>query len=643
MNCIVGMSSLLLDESNDTQMDPMHADSIRMINTSGELLKAVVDDVLDYAKLESGSFEVDIQPTKLQYALDSVVHSISEKVKEKFVRIRTFYSPMLPEMIQTDSRRLQQVLFNLLGNAGKFSKENSVIDLSVSLVNTEKGDMIRFSVRDYGKGISKSDYESIFMPFSQASKETQAIYGGTGLGLSITSKLVHRLGGEISVDSELGKYADFTVDLPMNDQKVDVESTKEKLGGLTIVLVQPSKEYDYSFTSFPVPEEPPVIGQEAIDLFGLNVVRCNDLEEVNDKLASSGYDQTNHIGLLVHETSYNPKAFHKLHSMLGSNKYTLMTHGPNYLVNRTKDRHFKSLTGIFTVTLLDSIADFVGSKKLASETSQIASGSIEEPLSGMTGPSSARVPSSPVKGRDSAPASSSAISPVNSSTSGGGLFASLGPPLSQSKTSETSATVSNSSGGLFASLKTPGQSSDGPKYTRGSSDTATPSSQKATAPVLSKDTNDSPTTLKKFKSALASSSSSPPSTSSSQPTTVEKLDLKVLYAEDNLINQKVLSRVLQRTGIHDTTIVDNGKKAVDSCAETKYDVIFLDMQMPVMDGMEACELIMKRDPTSKIVFVTAHALDEFRERAEAAGATSFISKPFRVSDIKDVLRKIGKI
>ena len=178
LNCIVGMSSLLLEESEGPSMDPMQADSIRMINTSGELLRAVVDDVLDYAKLESGSFEVDMKSTKLQDTLDSVLYSISQKMQDKNVRLRTHFTPTVPEYIETDSRRLQQVLFNLLGNAGKFSKTNSVIDLSVSLIkassqsysneSSEIQDLIRFSVRDYGKGIEKKDFETIFQPFSQA-------------------------------------------------------------------------------------------------------------------------------------------------------------------------------------------------------------------------------------------------------------------------------------------------------------------------------------------------------------------------------------------------------------------------------------------------------------------------------------------
>ena len=114
LNCIVGMSSLLLDDADE--LDPMHADSIRMINTSGDLLRAVVDDVLDYAKLESGSFEVDIKETYLQHTLDSITHSISQKIMEKNCTLRTFYDPFLPEIMEVDYRRLQQILFNLLGN-----------------------------------------------------------------------------------------------------------------------------------------------------------------------------------------------------------------------------------------------------------------------------------------------------------------------------------------------------------------------------------------------------------------------------------------------------------------------------------------------------------------------------------------------
>jgi signal transduction histidine kinase/PleD family two-component response regulator len=560
LNCIVGMSSLLLEDCEETEMDPMHEDSIRMIHTSGELLKAVVDDVLDYAKLESGAFLVDIKPTRLQDALDSVVHSISQKVQEKNIRLRTHYSPTLPEMVETDSRRLQQVLFNLLGNAGKFSKEGSVIDLSVKLVHLDEHDaaakcagsldLIRFCVKDYGKGIDSKDFEKIFKPFSQASKETQNVYGGTGLGLSITSKLVKRLGGRISVNSELDKFAEFTVDLPMNPELlVDVKEVSRHLENATIVLVDPIRNYDYSFTSSILEGEPDPLSDEVSKVYGLNVLRCTSLEQAYKHFGRETVLPEQHFVLLVHETLYNDDLDEKLNLLVGKGRYTVLTHGPNYMVHSTKKRHFKSLSGIFPVTLLSTIANHITL--------------FEEEQDGADMPSN-----------------------------GSGLCATLSPKPTKHANNQSTAMSSN----LAMSPSTSIRSDSGEEFLK-------PLSEAKKVP--------------------------------------KKYDLKVLYAEDNLVNQKVLSRVLNRAGITDITIVDNGKKAVDLCAMTHFDCIFMDMQMPVMDGMEATRIIIERDPNAKVIFVTAHALDEFKHRADSIGATSFISKPFRVSDIEAVLEKTG--
>ncbi|KAG7352281.1 signal transduction histidine kinase [Nitzschia inconspicua] len=539
LNCIVGMSSLLLEDSEETEMDPMHAESIKMIHTSGELLKAVVDDVLDYAKLESGAFLVDIKPTKLQDTLDSVVHSISQKVQEKNIRLRTHYAPTLPELLETDSRRLQQVLFNLLGNAGKFSKNDSVVDLSVSVVhlndideqyNGVSLDIIRFSVKDYGKGIDSKDFEKIFKPFSQASKETQNVYGGTGLGLSITSKLVNRLGGTISVDSELDRYAEFTVDLPMKkDHLVDVQCVSKRLENIIIFLVEPELDFDIPVSQYPIKSESHPLSPEVIKIYNLNVIKCNRLDQAFERLASSKIVSSDHIAFLVHENLYQEDTDTNLSALLGTVGYTVMTHGPNYLVESTKNRHFKSLSRIFPVSLLISIARNVEAHK-------------------------------------------SEIFAAHSRNYSQGTHQSL----------EVRATLRGSA------------SADG---------LATPVAEAKRVP--------------------------------------RKHNVKVLYAEDNLVNQKVLSRVLNRAGITDITIVDDGQKAVDLSGTTKFDCIFMDMQMPIMDGMEATRIIMERDPSSKIIFVTAHALDEFKSRADAVGATSFISKPFRLNDIEKALEKTG--
>jgi signal transduction histidine kinase len=106
-------------------------DGIRMIITSGELLCAVVNDILDFSKLESGNLLIDIRPTSVQETLDSVVNSIEHEATTKQLRFRTIYSTTLPLCIETDGNRLQQILFNLLGNAIKFSETGGAVELSV--------------------------------------------------------------------------------------------------------------------------------------------------------------------------------------------------------------------------------------------------------------------------------------------------------------------------------------------------------------------------------------------------------------------------------------------------------------------------------------------------------------------------------
>lgn len=220
LNCIIGLLSLL----QESKLSPMQEESILQIVASGELLVTVVNDVLDYSKLESGNVDVEIRRTQLQEALNSIVHNIDMKAATKKIALRTVYDFELPEFVQTDERRLQQILFNLLGNAVKFSRKGSTVELHVLLADAQRsksgytyevGDeenrtlsgststaspltqrganvskdrapvVVRYVVKDYGKGINRSEFEKIFKPFRQASAETERVYGGTGLGLAM--------------------------------------------------------------------------------------------------------------------------------------------------------------------------------------------------------------------------------------------------------------------------------------------------------------------------------------------------------------------------------------------------------------------------------------------------------------------------
>ena len=118
--------------------------------------------------------------------------------------------------------------------------------------------------------------------------------------------------------------------------------------------------------------------------------------------------------------------------------------------------------------------------------------------------------------------------------------------------------------------------------------------------------------------------------------------IKVLVAEDNKINQKVLKRTLVRVVINEDIldIVENGQLAVEASEEKSYDIIFMDMQMPVMDGLEATTIISKRPIHPKIVFLTAHALSEYQEKAIEACGDCFISKPFKLEAIRNIIHEL---
>ena len=192
-----------------------------MISASSDLLLTVVNDVLDLCKLESDAVDIKIERTDLRRITESVTKAIEYRDAKKQVTFRIMWEENVPPYFDTDRRRFQQILYNLLSNAQKFSKPGGLILLSVSHENYkftgggETTGILSLSVKDFGKGISKDDMLHIFEPFNQGSNQTGEKYAGTGLGLAISTKLVSHLGGTITVDSELGEWTDFVVRFPV--------------------------------------------------------------------------------------------------------------------------------------------------------------------------------------------------------------------------------------------------------------------------------------------------------------------------------------------------------------------------------------------------------------------------------------------
>lgn len=349
MNCIIGVSSLLED---DEKLDDTYKESVGMIVASGRLLKQVVDDVLDFSKFVSGNAEIDIQRTDLQDTLTNIMRSmaLSPITERKKLSLRTFFHPATPQHVETDERRLQQILYNLLSNAVKFSNDKGNVDLNVSIEGeNSKSRKLLLQVKDYGKGIESDDFEKIFQPFSQTKVGMKSVDGGTGLGLAITKQLAELLGGSIEVNSEVGKWTTFDVKMPLNGSGVDVESTSAKLRKCCLLLVSDT-ELEIECM------------KKACKHFDVEVHVFDSLALVEDYLVASKEKRS--LACLVQEDLYDEPMFQRISE---KSIATLVTFGPERKVGQCQV-HYQSLTQKFPVVLIQEIGVICDNGTLSRKT-----------------------------------------------------------------------------------------------------------------------------------------------------------------------------------------------------------------------------------------------------------------------------------
>jgi len=206
LNAIIGLVHLILNES----LSSKHKDYMRKIDASSKLLLRIINDILDYSKIEAGYLELEEKIFSLNKVILRVKELFSIKASVKDLKLIFEVSPDIPDNIIGDSLRLEQVLNNLISNAIKFTYQGE-IKVTICAVETNKDtSLMEISVRDTGIGISDDHLKNLFHSFSQADGSTTRKFGGTGLGLSISKKLVELMGGKIDVTSKEGCGSTFT-------------------------------------------------------------------------------------------------------------------------------------------------------------------------------------------------------------------------------------------------------------------------------------------------------------------------------------------------------------------------------------------------------------------------------------------------
>lgn len=205
--------SRLLSENNEKNLSGDQIEYATVIQTSGQGLLGLIDEILDLSKIEAGKMDLEYMDVPLNDIAEDMRGLFKEVAKEKRLELNIHMSPEVPYSIQTDKSRLEQILKNLLSNALKFTSAGSVsLEIKKCMVNNS---LICFVVKDTGIGIARDKQQFIFEAFQQADGSTRRKYGGTGLGLSISRELTKLLGGDIHVTSELKKGSEFTLRIPV--------------------------------------------------------------------------------------------------------------------------------------------------------------------------------------------------------------------------------------------------------------------------------------------------------------------------------------------------------------------------------------------------------------------------------------------
>lgn len=653
LNCILGLSNLLLD----SDLTRVQQDSLKLISTSGNLLLTVVNDVLEYSRLEAGSDPIEKSNCALQEILDSVVRSCTAKKTPRPVHIRTNYGCDVPAMIHTDGKRLQRILFNLMGNAIKFSTTNpnsvnegseteGVVEFSASLVSAEERDeTLSHSLYCIPKSTARKPQKT--SAYSSAKPQQQQ--SETKLeccpfhSIEMERKQLNR-----ELKSTMRKVCDSTADTDSTGEDSQSQHTSSEsidtataMNDHTVAISSPrvspaiqvghfSSPISRKFKHRKCPKTRRWLRFSVKD-YGMGIneadvtsifhpffqASCPEAEQVRGGTglglaitaelvqALGGSISVDSVKgewtRFVVDLPCDSSVIADIPSILKTTTVVLV----DDVRNATTVRDDAVLSNIFEEygvafehkTSLAKVQDLVSSLSTPSCTLLVHEDCYDESQIDVV--------------RRSIPTGVISFGPRISVPSSVHHLQSLIQMVPCALVNEMAVCI------------------------------------RATTKERSYDEVPStPTSTETSSSSLWTPPVSPVKVGRRDSPVRDIPNLRVLVAEDNPINQKLLSRFLRRLGVEQVDMVDNGCKAVALEAKEQYDVILMDYQMPVMDGVEACKAIQGRDATGShpippVVFITAHVSSDIEAACRGAGGVDFLSKPYDIDLIESCLRAHG--
>jgi len=209
MNAVLGFVELILD----TELSTEQRRALELVRSSSEALLMILNDILDYSKIEADHLELEAIPFDVSKVVHATASLLAVRAREKHLELLADVTPEVPRAVRGDPTRLRQVLMNLIGNAIKFTEQGEVVVSVTTALAADDIVQLRFAIRDTGIGIAPEHVDAVFREFTQADSTMTRRYGGTGLGLAISQRLVRLMGGEIALTSQLGRGSEFSFTL----------------------------------------------------------------------------------------------------------------------------------------------------------------------------------------------------------------------------------------------------------------------------------------------------------------------------------------------------------------------------------------------------------------------------------------------
>lgn len=510
MTGILGMTELALE----TQLTAEQREHLTLVKSCADSLLSIINDLLDFSKMEAGRMELDLVELSVRYLLAGTLKTLALRAHQKGLELACHVHPGVPEVLRGDLVRLRQIVINLVGNAIKFTEHGEVVvevavhkpTASETAASADADAVtLHFSVRDTGIGISADKLNVIFEPFVQADGSLSRRYGGTGLGLAIATRLVTMMCGRLWVESQLGKGSTFHF------------------------TVQLGLLHD------PQPQAAP---QPPDALRGLHALVVDD--NATNRLILQ--EQLQQWGVLP----------------------TLVDSGPAALAELAAG-------GVFDLILLDAQMPDMDGFQLAAQLR------LQPGMEGVI----VMMLSSAGQPGDAASCRQLGISTY------------LTKPVAQPDLLEA---ITAALGRRHAAPSAP------PSVVEPPSPGRQPLTVSGTSPIGSR--------------------------------------RRILLAEDNVVNQRLAVRLLEKQG-HSVAVVEDGPAVLAALDREAFDLVLMDIQMPGLDGLEVTARVRERERARgghlPIIAMTAHALMGDRERCLAAGCDGYVTKPIRSHELYEAI------